>query len=87
VKKLLFLGSFCICPELALQPKGCSLPDHWSRPTNGTRLSKIAGIKLAKAFRQRYDANISVTPTDLYGFGDRCHPEHSQVPAALIRDW
>src|SRR5262249_54884254 len=28
---------------------------------------------------------ISVMPTNLYGQGDNYHPEHSHVPAALIR--
>jgi GDP-L-fucose synthase len=49
-------------------------------------VAKIAGIKLAEAHRQQYGADfISVMPTNLYGPGDNYHPEHSHVPAALIR--
>jgi GDP-L-fucose synthase len=49
-------------------------------------VAKIAGIKLVEAFRQQYGADfVSVMPTNLYGPGDNYHPEHSHVPAALIR--
>jgi GDP-L-fucose synthase len=43
-------------------------------------------IKLVEAYRRQYGADfISVMPTNLYGPGDNYHPEHSHVPAALIR--
>ena len=49
-------------------------------------IAKIAGIKLCEAYRKQYGADfISVMPTNLYGPGDNYHPEHSHVPAALIR--
>ncbi len=49
-------------------------------------MAKIAGIKLVEAYRRQYGADfISVMPTNLYGPGDNYHPEHSHVPAALIR--
>jgi GDP-L-fucose synthase len=56
-------------------------------PTNQWyAVAKIAGIKLVEAYRQQYGADlISVMPTNLYGRGDNYHPEHSHVPAALIR--
>jgi GDP-L-fucose synthase len=56
-------------------------------PTNQWyAVAKIAGIKLAEAHRRQYGADfISVMPTNLYGPGDNYHPEHSHVPAALIR--
>jgi nucleoside-diphosphate-sugar epimerase len=56
-------------------------------PTNQWyAVAKIGGIKLVEAFRQQYGADfISVMPTNLYGPGDNYHPEHSHVPAALIR--
>jgi len=45
-----------------------------------------AELKLIEAYRQQYGADfISVMPTNLYGPGDNYHPEHSHVPAALIR--
>jgi len=49
-------------------------------------VAKIAGIKLIEAYRREYGADfISLMPTNLYGPGDNYHPEHSHVPAALIR--
>jgi GDP-L-fucose synthase len=41
---------------------------------------------LVEAYRRQYGVDfISVMPTNLYGIGDNYHPEHSHVPAALIR--
>ncbi len=56
-------------------------------PTNEWyAVAKIAGIKLAQAYRAQFgDDFISVMPTNLYGPGDNYHPENSHVPAALIR--
>src|SRR5215469_9332486 len=88
VKKLLFLGSSCIYPKLAPQPMDEDmLLTGPLEPTNQWyAVAKIAGIKLVEAFRQQYGADfISVMPTNLYGPGDNYHPEHSHVPAALIR--
>jgi GDP-L-fucose synthase len=88
VKKLLFLGSSCIYPKLAPQPmREDMLLTGPLEPTNQWyAVAKIAGIKLVEAFRQQYGADfISVMPTNLYGPGDNYHPEHSHVPAALIR--
>jgi GDP-L-fucose synthase len=88
VKKLLFLGSSCIYPRLAPQPMSEDmLLTGPLEPTNQWyAVAKIAGIKLVEAYRQQYGADfISVMPTNLYGTGDNYHPEHSHVPAALIR--
>jgi GDP-L-fucose synthase len=88
VKKLLFLGSSCIYPKLAPQPmREDMLLTGPLEPTNQWyAVAKIAGLKLVEAFRQHYGADfISVMPTNLYGPGDNYHPEHSHVPAALIR--
>ena len=50
------------------------------------RWQKSRVIKLIEAHRRQYGADfISVMPTNLYGPGDNYHPEHSHVPAALIR--
>src|SRR5258707_8578313 len=56
-------------------------------PTNEWyAVAKIAGIKLCQAYRRQYGNDfISVMPTNLYGPGDNYHPEHSHVPAALLR--
>ena len=88
VEKLLFLGSSCIYPRLAPQPmREDMLLSGPLEPTNQWyALAKIAGIKLVEAYRHQYGADfISVMPTNLYGRGDNYHPEHSHVPAALIR--
>src|SRR5215472_7923894 len=88
VAKLLYLGSSCIYPRLAPQPM---TPDMLlSGPLEPTNqwyaLAKIAGIKLCEAYRLQHSADfVSVMPTNLFGPGDNYHPEHSHVPAALIR--
>ena len=88
VKKLLALGSSCIYPKLAPQPMSeDALLTGPLEPTNEWyAVAKIAAIKLCQAYRKQHGADfISVMPTNLYGPGDNYHPEHSHVPAALIR--
>src|SRR5215469_6507230 len=88
VKKLLFLGSSCIYPREAAQPMGeDALLTGPLEPTNQWyAVAKIAGLKLVEAYRRQHGADfISLMPTNLYGPGDNYHPEHSHVPAALIR--
>jgi GDP-L-fucose synthase len=88
VRKLLFLGSSCIYPKFAAQPMTEQmLLTGALEPTNEWyAVAKIAGIKLCQAYRRQYGCDfISVMPTNLYGPGDNYHPEHSHVPAALIR--
>jgi GDP-L-fucose synthase len=88
VQKLLFLGSSCIYPRNAPQPMTEeALLTGSLEPTNEWyAVAKIAGIKLAQAYRRQHGADfISVMPTNLYGPGDNYHPENSHVPAALIR--
>jgi len=88
VQKLLFLGSSCIFPRNAPQPMTEEmLLTGPLEPTNEWyAVAKIAGMKLAEAYRRQYGVDfISVMPTNLYGPGDNYHPENSHVPAALIR--
>jgi GDP-L-fucose synthase len=88
VAKVLYLGSSCIYPKLAPQPLvEDSLLTGPLEPTNEWyAVAKIAGIKLVEAYRRQHGADfISLMPTNLYGPGDNYHPEHSHVPAALIR--
>ena len=88
VKKLMALGSSCIYPKMAPQPmKEDALLTGPLEPSNQWyAIAKITGIKLCEAYRKQYGADfISVMPTNLYGPGDNYHPEHSHVPAALIR--
>ncbi|MBU1346882.1 MAG: GDP-L-fucose synthase [Alphaproteobacteria bacterium] len=88
VSKLLFLGSSCIYPKLAPQP----IPEEALltgplEPTNEWyAIAKIAGIKLAQAFRKQYGADfISAMPTNLYGPGDNFDLNSSHVLPALMR--
>lgn len=88
VEKLQFLGSSCIYPRLAPQPmREDALLTGALEPTNEWyAIAKIAGIKLCQAYRKQYGVDfISAMPTNLYGPGDNYHPEHSHVPAALLR--
>lgn len=87
-EKLMFLGSSCIYPKLAPQPlRENAMLTGPLEPTNEPyAIAKIAGIKLAEAYRAQYGSDfISVMPTNLYGPGDNYHPEYSHVFAALIR--
>ncbi len=86
--KLMFLGSSCIYPKLAAQPmREDAMLTGPLEPTNEPyAIAKIAGIKMAEAYRAQYGSDfISVMPTNLYGPGDNYHPEYSHVVAALIR--
>ena len=88
VKKLELLGSSCIYPKLAPQPiREEALLTGPLEPTNEWyAIAKIAGIKLAQAYRQQYGFNaISLMPTNLYGPGDNFDPQSSHVLPALIR--
>jgi len=87
-EKLMFLGSSCIYPRLASQPlrEDSMLTGPLEQTNEPYAIAKIAGIKMAEAYRNQYGADfISVMPTNLYGPGDNYHPEYSHVVAALIR--
>ncbi|WP_433911497.1 GDP-L-fucose synthase [Sphingomonas yabuuchiae] len=88
VEKMLFLGSSCIYPKLAPQPiPESALLTGPLEPTNEWyAIAKIAGIKLAQAFRRQYGCDyISAMPTNLYGPGDNFDLHSSHVMPALIR--
>ena len=88
VMKLLFLGSSCIYPRLAMQPmhEG-ELLSGYLEPTNEPyAVAKIAGIKMCESYNRQYGVDYrSVMPTNLYGPGDNYHSENSHVIPALIR--
>ena len=87
VQKLLFLGSSCIYPKLASQPiKEDSLLTGPLEPSNEWyAIAKIAGLKLAAAYRQQFgDDFISAMPTNLYGPGDNFDPETSHALPGMI---
>lgn len=88
VAKLLFLGSSCIYPKLAPQPiPESALLTGPLEPTNEWyAIAKIAGIKLAQAYRRQHgDDYISAMPTNLYGPGDNFDLQSSHVLPAIIR--
>jgi GDP-L-fucose synthase len=88
VKKLLFLGSSCIYPKFASQPiTEDALLTGALEPTNEWyAIAKIAGIKLAQAYRKQKGCDfISAMPTNLYGPGDNFDLTSSHVLPALIR--
>jgi GDP-L-fucose synthase len=87
-KKLLFLGSSCIYPKLAPQPiREESLLEGALEPTNQWyATAKIAGIKMAQAYRAQYGfSTIALMPTNLYGPGDNFDLQSSHVAPAMIR--
>lgn len=88
VEKLLFLGSSCIYPKHAAQPMHeDALLTGSLEPTNEWyAIAKIAGIKLAQAYRKQHGRDfISAMPTNLYGPGDNFSLTTSHVLPALIR--
>ena len=88
VGRFLFLGSSCIYPKFAEQPiREDSLLTGPLEPTNEWyAIAKIAGIKLAQAYRRQHGRDyISAMPTNLYGPGDNYDLNSSHVMPALIR--
>ena len=87
VEKLLFLGSSCIYPKFAQQPiNEAMLLTGPLEPTNEWyAIAKIAGIKLAQAYRKQHGCDfISAMPTNLYGYGDLFDLKASHVIPALM---
>jgi GDP-L-fucose synthase len=88
VRKLLFLGSSCIYPQLAKQPiKEDYLLTGLLEPTNEPyALAKIAGIKMCESYNRQYGVDYrSVMPTNLYGVNDNFHPQNAHVIPAMMR--
>ncbi|WP_375403465.1 GDP-L-fucose synthase family protein [uncultured Sphingomonas sp.] len=88
VEKLLFLGSSCIYPKFAPQPitEGALLTGPLEPTNEWYAVAKIAGIKMAQAYRRQYGHDfISAMPTNLYGPGDNFDLSASHVMPALIR--
>lgn len=88
VAKVVFLGSSCIYPKMAPQPiVEDALLTGPLEPTNEWyAVAKIAGIKLAQAYRRQYGCDfISAMPTNLYGPNDNFDLKSSHVLPALIR--
>lgn len=88
VEQLLWMGSSCIYPKLAMQPiHERELLTGPLEPTNEAyAIAKIASLKLACAYAQQYGIpSISVMPSNLYGQNDNFDPELSHVIPGMIR--
>ena len=88
VQQVLFLGSSCIYPKLAVQPiVEEALLTGQLEPTNEPyAIAKIAGIKLCESFNRQYGRDYRcVMPTNLYGENDNFHPQNSHVIPAMMR--
>jgi GDP-L-fucose synthase len=88
VKKLAFLGSSCIYPKFAPQPmpEECLLTGALEPTNEWYAIAKIAGIKMAQAYRIQHGLNaISLMPTNLYGPEDNFNLNSSHVLPALLR--
>lgn len=87
-RKLLFLGSSCIYPRMAMQPmsESCLLTSELEKTNEAYALAKISGLKYCEFLNKQYGTDyISAMPTNLYGPNDNYHPTHSHVLPALIR--
>jgi GDP-L-fucose synthase len=88
IRRLLFLGSSCIYPQLAPQPmQEQHLLTGPLEPTNQAyAVAKIAGIQMCWAYNQQYQTQyIPVMPTNLYGPGDNFDLLTSHVLPAMLR--
>jgi GDP-L-fucose synthase len=88
VGRLLFLGSSCIYPRLAPEPitEDALLTGALEATNEWYAIAKIAGIKLAQAFRRQHGRDyISAMPTNLYGPGDNFDLATGHVLPSLIR--
>jgi GDP-L-fucose synthase len=88
IPRLLFLGSSCVYPKLALQPikEEYLLTGELEKTNEAYALAKISGLKLVQAYRSQYGHDwISAMPTNMYGPGDNFDLESSHVLPALIR--
>lgn len=88
VDKLVFLGSSCIYPRDCPQPISEEyLLTGTLEPTNRPyAIAKIAGVEAVWAYNRQFGRKwICLMPTNLFGFKDNYHPEHSHVLPALLR--
>ena len=88
VEKTMLLGSSCIYPRMAPQPitEDSLLTGPLEETNQWYAIAKIAGVKLAQAYRRQYGMNlISVMPTNLYGPNDEYDLQNSHVAAAFLR--
>ena len=88
VERLVFFGSSCIYPKLAIQPirEEYLLTGSLEATNEPYAIAKIAGLKLVEAANAQHGrAWVSLMPTNLYGPGDNFDLATSHVLPALIR--
>jgi GDP-L-fucose synthase len=88
IERILFLGSSCIYPRMAVQPmrEEALLSGALEATNEPYAVAKIAGIKLCESYNRQYGRDYrSVMPTNLYGPNDNFHPQNSHVVPALLR--
>ena len=88
VRKVMLLGSSCVYPKHAPQPitEDALLAGALERTNEAYAVAKIAGLKLAQAYRRQHGADfISAMPANLYGPGDNFDLATSHALPALIR--
>ena len=87
IKKLMFLGSACIYPEITPQPikEEYLLTAPLEETNEGYALAKIAGLKMCQKYNEQHGFNaISVMPANLYGINDNFNIEQCHVIPAMI---
>lgn len=88
VKKLMFLGSNCVYPEIVFQPikEEYLLTGKLETTNEAYSLAKIAGLKLCEYFRKQYGCNFtSVMLANIYGPNANFDLGTSHVISGLIR--
>ena len=88
VKRLLFLGSFCIYPRECPQPikEEYFLTGPLESTNRPYAVAKIAGIEMCWAYNRQYGTQyIAAMLTNLYGLNDNYDLNNSHVLPALIR--
>lgn len=88
VKKLLFIGSNCMYPKLAVEPlKEEYIGAGKLEPTTEFyATAKIAGLKLCQAFNEQHGTNfITAIPVNLYGENDKYDLNKAHVMPALLK--
>lgn len=87
VDRILYLGSSCVYPRDAAQPmaEDALLTGPLEATNQWYAIAKIAGIKLAQAYRKQFGRDyVSAMPTNLYGPGDNFDLATSHVLPGLI---
>jgi GDP-L-fucose synthase len=87
VEKVIFLGSSCIYPKMALQPlkEEYLLSGSLEETNQWYAIAKIAGVKSIEALNKYKNKNyVSLMPTNLYGQNDNYDPENAHVLPALL---